>query len=457
MLTISRSKRALAGATTDTGDDVLAGKSQFALFRSRYFMPLFLTQFLGGFNDNFFKSAMVILITYRLADLAHLDARILITAAAGVFIFPYFAFSSLAGQLADKYERSGLVRKIKIAEIAIMSGAVAGFQTGSIALLMTVLFLAGVQAAFFSPLKYSILPQHLQKDELIGGNALIETGTFLAILTGTIAGGLSVLGEGGEHRVSLLVEVIAVAGYWASRYIPPTRPIDPALQFRYNVLKETIAIVRDVMPRRDVFTAVIGGSWFWFVGATFLSQFPTYAKEVLGADATVATLFLAIFSVGIGAGSLACNGLLKNEISGRYVPWAAIGMAAASVLLYLASLREPPHSAVVIDVAAFLSSPLNLAVLACLFAISFFGGLYIVPLYAIIQSRTEENRMARVTACGNVSDSFFMVTSSVGTTILLELGLSIPQIFLVTALLTVLAAAIIRGAVHERMERREGG
>ncbi len=419
-------------------------------------MPLFLTQFLGGFNDNFFKSAMVILITYRLADLAHVDARIIITAAAGVFILPYFLFSSLAGQLADKYERAGLVRKVKIAEIALMGGAVAGFQAGSIPLLMAVLFLAGVQAAFFSPLKYSILPQHLKKEELIGGNALIETGTFLAILTGTIAGGLSVLGEGGEHRVSLLVEAIAVAGYWASRYIPPTRPIDPGLEFRFNVLRETVAIVRDVMPRRDVFAAVVGGSWFWFVGATFLSQFPTYARDVLGADAQVATLFLATFSVGIGMGSLACNGLLKNEISGRYVPWAAVGMAVASMLLYLASLREPPHGAAVVGVAAFLSSPPNLAVLVCLFAISFFGGLYIVPLYAIIQSRTEESRMATVTACGNVSDSFFMVMSSLGTTILLELGLSIPQIFLVVAVLTAVAAAVIRGAVREGMTRKNG-
>lgn len=410
-----------------------------------------MTQFLGAFNDNFFKSAMVILITYRLADAAGMDARILVTIAAGVFILPFFLCSSLAGQMADKYERSALARKVKIAEIVIMAGAAAGFYIESIGLLMVVLFLMGAQSAFFSPIKYSILPQHLEKDELIGANALIEMGTFLSILTGTIFGGLFVLGSGGRSLVSFLVIGIAVFGYWTSRYIPPTRPIDPALKFRFNALRETVILVQDVMPRRDIFLSVLGISWFWLVGATFLSQFPTYAKDVIGANEQVATLFLAIFSVGIGAGSLACNGLLKGEISGRYVPWAAFGMSAASVLLYFASLRGAPHGAETIGVLRFLLSFQNLGVLACLFAISFFGGLYIVPLYAIIQSRSEESRLARVTACLNVMDSLFMTLSSVGTTILLALGVDIPQIFLAMALLTIAAAFVIRGAVREQM------
>lgn len=426
---------------------VLTKKSQFALFGSRNFMPLFMTQFLGAFNDNFFKSAMVILITYRLADAAEMDARILVTAAAGIFILPFFLCSSLAGQMADKYERSGLARKIKIAEIVIMSGAAAGFYAGSIGALMAVLFLMGAQSAFFSPIKYSILPQHLERDELIGANALLETGTFLSILTGTIFGGLFILSPPGRGLVSALVIGIAAAGYWTSLYIPPTRPIDPGLRFRYNAVRETALLVQDVMPRRDIFISVIGISWFWLVGATFLSQFPTYAKNVIGADEQVATLFLAIFSVGIGAGSLACNGLLKGEISGRYVPPAALGMSVASVLLYFASLRPAPQEQS-IGVLRFFMSSQNVGVLACLFAIAFFGGLYIVPLYAIIQSRSEEARLARVTACLNVMDSLFMVISSVGTTILLTMGMDIPQIFLVTALLTIAAAFVIRGAVR---------
>ena len=432
----------------------MAKKSQFALFRSRNFMPLFMTQFLGAFNDNFFKSAMVILITYRLAEEAGMDARILVTVAAGIFILPFFLCSSLAGQMADKYERSGLARKIKIAEIVLMTGAAVGFYTESINLLMVFLFLMGAQSAFFSPIKYSILPQHLEKDELIGANALIEMGTFLSILTGTIFGGLFILGSGGLHLVSFLIVGIAIAGWWASRYIPPTRPIDPMLEFRFNVFTETVAVVRAVTPRRDIFLSVVGIAWFWLVGATFLSQFPTYAKEVIGANEQVATLFLAIFSVGIGAGSLACNGLLKGEISGRYVPWAAFGMSIASLLLYFASLRAVPHGAQTIGLAAFLLSFQNIAVLACLFAISFFGGLYIVPLYAIIQSRSEESRLATVTACLNIMDSLFMVISSVGTTIMLALGMEIPQIFLVMAVLTTIAAVVIRGAVREQMRNR---
>jgi acyl-[acyl-carrier-protein]-phospholipid O-acyltransferase/long-chain-fatty-acid--[acyl-carrier-protein] ligase len=413
-----------------------------------------MTMFLGAFNDNFFKSAMVILITYRLADAEGVDARILVAAAAGVFILPFVLFSAIAGQLADKYERSRLVRKVKIAEIAVMAGAAVGFYTGSIAFLMVILFLMGAQSALFGPLKYSILPQHLEKSELIGANALIEMGTFLAILLGTIFGGIFVLGDRGIIAVSVLVVGIAAAGWLASLFIPPTRVIQPFLEFRFNIFSETRKLVADVIPIKYIFLPVIGISWFYFVGGTFLSQFPTYAKMVLGADEKVATLFLAVFSVGIGAGSLACNSLLKGEISGRYVPWAALGMSAASVGLYFASLRDTvPEASSLISISGFFAVPLNVAVLACLLGISFFGGLYIVPLYAIIQSRSDEDKLAGVTACTNVMDSLFMVVSSVITTVMLEAGFSIPQIFLAMAALTVLASFVIRSAVHEQMSQ----
>ncbi|MBP8784355.1 MAG: MFS transporter [Synergistaceae bacterium] len=433
----------------------MQASNQFALFRSRNFMPLFLTQFLGAFNDNFFKSAMVILITYRLAEASGLDARILVTVAAGVFILPFFLFSASAGQLADKYERSRLIQLIKIAEIVIMSGAAAGFFLESIPLLMIILFLMGAQSTFFGPIKYSILPQHLKEDELIAGNALIETGTFISILTGTIFGGLFVLRSGGIHFVSILVVGIAVAGWWASWFIPKTTPIDPSLKLNKNIVEETLKIIADVKPRHDIFLAILGISWFWLVGATFLSQFPTYAKDVIGANENVATLFLAVFSIGIGAGSLACNGLLKGEVSGKYVPWAAIGMSIGSVLLYFASARPPiiPGTPA-IGVFRFLFSFQNLGVLLCLLGISFFGGLYIVPLYAIIQSRSEEAHMARVMACSNIMDSLFMVISAVGTTILLTLGVNIPDIFLVMAFFTVIAAYIVRKTVRAQLRKR---
>jgi len=429
--------------------------NQFSLFRSARFLPLFLTQFLGAFNDNFFKSAMVMLITYQLAESSGLDARILVNIAAGVFILPFFLFSAPAGQLADKYERSHLIQLLKIAEIVAMAGAVLGFYLGSVYLLMIILFLMGALSAFFGPIKYSILPQHLNEDELIAGNGLIQMGTFLSILTGTIFGGLSILTGGGIHLVSFLVVGIAVAGWWASRYIPKTKPVAPDLKLSANIPRDTLKIVVDVLPYKDIFLSILGISWFWLVGATFLAQFPIYAKLVIGADEQVATLFLAAFSVGIGLGSMACNKFLKGEVSSRHVPWAAAAMSAASVLLYLASRRAPlVAGAAEIGIVAFLCSWQNLAVLACLLAISFAGGLYIVPLYAIIQSRTDEARMASVIACSNVSDSLFMVLSAVGASILLAMGLEIPHIFLIMAILTAIAAIIIRRTVQDQLRQR---
>jgi acyl-[acyl-carrier-protein]-phospholipid O-acyltransferase/long-chain-fatty-acid--[acyl-carrier-protein] ligase len=277
-------------------------------------------------------------------------------------------------------------------------------------------------------------------------------GTFLAILLGTIFGGLFVLSGEGLWVVSVLVIGIAAAGWRASRYIPPTRPINPFLEFRFNLFRETAALVGAVRTSRGVFLAILGISWFYFAGGTFLSQFPIYAKSVIGADERVATLFLAVFSVGIGAGSLACDAILKGEVSGRYVPAAAVGLSLTSVVLYFVSGRPPlAPDAPLVTVWRFLASAPNLAVLLCLFGISFFGGLYVVPLYAIIQSRSDEVFLARATACVNVMDSLFMVASSVSVTAMLWIGLTIPQIFLVMSALTVAAAWIVRGAVRGRI------
>ena len=431
----------------------MSSKHQFALLRTRRFLPLFLTQFLGAFNDNFFKSALVMLITFRLADSAGLDSRILVNVAAGIFILPFFLFSAPAGDLADRYDRSSLMRGVKLAEIVIMGAAAVGFQLQNMWLLLVVLFLMGAQSTFFSPAKFSILPQHLEEDELIAGNGLIQTGTYLAILTGTISGGLLILAPGGIHWVGAGVVLVAAAGWWASRYIPPTQPVDPQRRVSVHVVRKTAALLADVYPHRDVFWSVIGISWFWLVGATFLAQFPTYARLVLGADEQVATLFLAVFSMGIGLGSMACNAVLRGEVSVRYVPASAVGISAASALLWLASRRPPlPPGLPEIGIGTFLTGGANLAVLACLFAISFCGGLYIVPLYAVIQNLTPEDRMAGVIACTNVTDSFFMVLSALGSGLLLAAGLQIPQIFLVMAVLTVLAAFLIHRGV-----RRYGG
>ena len=396
----------------------------------RRFMPLFWTQFLGAFNDNFFKSALMMLITYRIGDAAGIDPRILVNAAAGIFILPFFVFAPTASDLADKYDRSDLMRWIKFAEIVVMSGALLGFWLGNVWLLMFVLFMMGAQSAFFSPAKYSILPQHLAEDELIAGNGLIQMGTYLAILSGTIAGGLMILKENGIYWVGGLAVAIATLGWLFSMFIPPTKPIDPSREVSFRIVKRTKEMFADVYPMRKVFGSMLAISWFWLVGSVFLAQFPTYARTILGADESVATSFLAIFSCGIGVGSMFCDSLLKGKVTSKYVPAAAYGIAIASVLLWYVSSRPPvPEGTPIIDAWTFFSRPENFMITACLFVIAFCGGLYIVPLYAVMQTEAGD-KVSGVIACSNISDSVFMALAAVGASVLISLGASIPQLFL---------------------------
>ncbi len=391
---------------------------------------MFWTQFLGAFNDNFFKSALMMLITYRIGDAAGIDPRILVNAAAGIFILPFFVFAPTASDLADKYDRSDLMRWIKFAEIVVMSGALLGFWLGNVWLLMFVLFMMGAQSAFFSPAKYSILPQHLAEDELIAGNGLIQMGTYLAILSGTIAGGLMILKENGIYWVGGLAVAIATLGWLFSMFIPPTKPIDPSREVSFRIVKRTKEMFADVYPMRKVFGSMLAISWFWLVGSVFLAQFPTYARTILGADESVATSFLAIFSCGIGVGSMFCDSLLKGKVTSKYVPAAAYGIAIASVLLWYVSSRPPvPEGTPIIDAWTFFSRPENFMITACLFVIAFCGGLYIVPLYAVMQTKAGD-KVSGVIACSNISDSVFMVLAAVGASVLISLGASIPQLFL---------------------------
>ena len=396
----------------------------------RRFMPLFLTQFLGAFNDNFFKSALVMLITYRIGDASGVDPRILVNAAAGIFILPFFVFAPTASDLADKYDRSDLMRWVKFAEIVVMSGAAFGFWLGNAWLLMVVLFLMGAQSAFFSPAKYSILPQHLKEDELIAGNGLIQMGTYLAILSGTIAGGLMILRDNGIYWVGGMAVAIATLGWLFSMFIPPTKPIDPSRKVSFRIVKRTIEMFSDVYPMRRVFGSMLAISWFWLVGSVFLAQFPTYAKMILGADESVATAFLAVFSCGIGIGSMFCDSLLKGKITSKYVPAAAYGIAIASVLLWYVSSRPPvPEGTPIVGAWEFFTNPANFMITACLFVIAFCGGLYIVPLYAIMQTEAGD-KVSGVIACSNISDSVFMALAAVGASVLISMGISIPQLFL---------------------------
>jgi acyl-[acyl-carrier-protein]-phospholipid O-acyltransferase/long-chain-fatty-acid--[acyl-carrier-protein] ligase len=417
-------------------------ESPIGLLSTKRFLPLFATQALGALNDNLFKNALALLIIYRIAETAGLNGQIMVTAAGGIFILPFFLFSAMAGQIADKFEKSRLIRTIKAAEVAIMAMAAVGFMYGNVYFLMSVLFLMGMQSSFFGPVKYSILPDHLGEDELISGNALIEAGTFLAILIGTIAGGLLILRHGGTTIISSGVILLALLGLASSFAIPKAPAPSPTLKVSPNFLRETWAIVKRSTGQRDIFLSILGISWFWLVGATFLAQFPAFAKNVLAGDETVVTLFLTLFSVGIGIGSLACNRLLKGEISAKYVPLAAIGMTVFIVDLYAASAGRAEASDL-ISALAFIAAPANWRIVFDLIGISVCGGLFNVPLYAILQSRSDEAFRSRTFAANNIMNALFMVAGALAATAMLAAKFSVPAVFLALAVMNGFVAIYI--------------
>ena len=427
--------------------------SQFFLLKTRRFLPLFLTQFLAAFNDNVFKNALVILMTYKAGEGVGVDPRLLVTAAAGIFILPFFLFSATAGQIADKFEKSRLIRTLRLIEIPVMLLAAAGFFLGNYWMLLAVLFCAGAQAAFFGPLKYSILPEHLKEDELIGGNALIEAGTFLAILLGTILGGILILKDCGVTAVSSIIVAVALMGWLCSRRIPEAQPGAAGLKVGFNFIAETWRLVRHALKEKDVFLSIIGISWFWLVGFTFLAQFPIYASEILGANEEVVTLFLTVFSVGIAIGSLVCNRLLKGKVSGVYVPLGAFGMTAGIFLFWLASPDATTHEPL-IGLAEFIVTPSGWGILASLLGIAIFGGIYIVPLYAIMQTRCEASHRSRTVAVNNVMNALFMVLGAIVTMIMLRLHIGVTEIFLIIGVLNIPVAFLVRRLVKMRRAAR---
>ena len=414
--------------------------NEFDLLKTRRFLPLFITQFLGAFNDNVFKNALVILITYVVAENAGFSPQIMVTAAAGIFILPFFLFSATAGQLADKYEKAFLIRIIKFVEILLMIGAAVGFYLGSIWMLMTVLFLMGTQSTFFGPIKYGILPEKIEEDELIGGNGLIEAGTFISILAGTIVGTLLIRAENGILIISGTVILIAILGWVSSFFIPEGRPAAPKLKVDYNFMRETWDIVSHAKQNREIFLSILGISWFWLVGATFLAQFPTYSKDIIGGNEQVVTLFLSVFTIGVGIGSLLCNKLLKGEVEATFVPLGIIGVTVFTVDLYFASQHMFTHeTGELISAGAFLSHLSSWRILGDMFMISVCSGIYIVPLYAIIQARSEPNYRSRTIASNNILNALFMVISAIATVIMLKVGFNVNQVFL--------TIAIVNGAV----------
>ena len=419
--------------------------NQFGLLKHNRFLPIFCTQFLGALNDNVFKNAIVILIAFSLADMMGANGSILVIVAAGIFILPFFLFSATAGQLADKYEKSMLIRRIKIAEIIIMLTGSVGFYLMSAPILLAVLFFMGTQSTLFGPLKYSILPQHLSEDELLGGNGMIQMGTYLAILLGTIIGGVLIaINPNGSLYVSMVIVLLATAGWLASRSIPEAVAPEPSLCINWNVFTETYKIIKFSREDRTVFWAIIGISWFWFYGATFLSLVPTYTRDVLFADERIATLMLTAFSIGIGTGSLMCEKLSHKHINLGLVPIGAIGLTCFAADLSFISLPDMKLSEdELLSASMFLQHFNHWHVLVDLIMIGLSGGLYMVPLYALVQQKSNPCHRSRIIAANNIINALFMVISALLIILLITAGIDIPHIFFIVAVINILVMIII--------------
>ena len=425
---------------------------QFGLLKTRRFAPFFITQFLGAFNDNLFKNALIVLLTFQAAQWTTLKPELLANLAAGIFILPFFLFSATAGQLADKYDKAMLARLVKVLEMLIMGVAALGFFMHDLSVLMGALFLLGLHSTLFGPVKYAILPQHLHEEELVGGNALIEAGTFVAILIGTLAGGL--LAGSVEHPawIALGGLVVAAAGYLSSRGIPAAPAPVPELKINLNPIRETWNNINFARQNRTVFLSILGISWFWLYGAMFLAQFPAYARNVLGGGENSVTLLLATFTVGIGLGSLLCERLSGKHVEIGLVPFGSIGLTLFGLDLYFASplglAGTTAH-----ELLALLSLPAVWRVLFDLMMLGVFGGFFIVPLYALLQIRSAPEQRARIIAANNILNALFMVVGALTAASVLGAGLSIPALFGIAALLNAAVAVYIYGLVPEFLLR----
>jgi 1-acyl-sn-glycerol-3-phosphate acyltransferase len=428
----------------------VSDSNQFSLLSQRRFAPFFVTQFLGALNDNIFRNGLVILITFQGIRIAGMDAGQLANVAGALFILPFFIFSATAGQLADKYEKSRLMRGIKMLEIFLMLLAAFAFVSQSYTLLLVVLFLMGCQSTLFGPVKYAYLPQQLARDELIGGNALVESGTYMAIIFGLIAGGIAADYENQYMLASFLVGV-ALLGYFASRQVPITKAVEPELEINWNAWTETWHIVGFAREERSVFLSILGISWFWFFGSAMTIQLPGYTLGILNGNEAVTTGLLVAFAVGVGIGSLLCERMSGRRIELGLVPFGSIGLSLFAIDLYYA--QPEMHAVAVHSVGDFLLRPGSWRILLDLSLLGAFGGFYSVPLYALIQNRTERQQLSRVIAANNIINAIFMVAAAVLAFAILASGLSIPQFYLILALLNAVVAVYIFTLLPEFLMR----
>ena len=431
----------------------MSDQNQFQLLRERRFLPFFLTQASGAFNDNVFRNATVLLLA-RHMGLSIEQITTYSNFAPALFIVPFFLFSASAGQIAEKFEKTSVIRFVKLFEIAAMTIAAWGFLTHDAVVLLSVLFLMGVHSTLFGPIKYAILPQALREAELVGGNGLVEMGTSLAILLGMILGGslIAAAGPSGPLFASIAVIAIAGFGYLVCRAIPPAPASAPGLKFNWNIFTETWRAIGFVAQDRTVFNAVLGISWFWFFGLVFTAQLPNYTTLYLGGGDGVQVLALALFSIGTGVGSLLCERLSGHKVEIGLVPFGSIGLTLFGIDLYFA--RPQPATLTGLSPLAFLTAPGNWRIALDLAIIGVFAGLYIVPLFALVQSRAERSQLSRIIAGNNILNALFMVVASVVSGLLLNMAhFSIPQLLLATALMNAVVAVYIYTLVPEFLLR----
>ena len=419
------------------------------LLRTRRFLPIFTTQFLGAFNDNLFRTAMVMLVIYGIYRDAEQEAAFS-AIAGGLFILPFFLLSALAGQLADANDKAKIVRIVKTAEILIMVAGAAGLLLHNIPLLLLALFAMGVHSTFFGPIKYAILPQHMRPDEVLGATGLVEAGTYIAILTGTILGGVLVLqdADGRFHAEFAAVGVLLVAliGRIAGGFVPPAPPAnDPEIPgyphrgMDWHIIRASITLVSATLHIPRLFLAILSISFFWAMGAVLAAQFPPLVKNVLYADQSVATLFLAVFSIGVAVGSVAINRMLKGDVSAKYAPASALMMGAFVLLLYWMT-RNWPASPELVGIGEFLRHPLGWAVVLDLFGVAFSGGMFVVPLYAFLTTTVPKSETARTVAANNIVNAGAMVAATLMLTGLVLVGVSVAETLFLVAVASVVAA-----------------